>query len=257
MRAMGTAEYLKKKVDEKGMIEVGAGVERQLGVSKEKMQQALYILELQGYPTYGGGIPTGPNKQTNTLVLCPPGYKHKEIFNYDQIHYLDEDISYDNGQTFKKAFQYPASLDSKRLYVRYADEKDSLGVKGVEMDGIIQLRRGVPDLDLGGSKYAQVRIMVDDTHYLKGMAMYSDDIPDGYDVVFNTNKKAGTPLKYKDENHAETVLKEKKNDPNNPFGSLIKEYGGQSYYDDPNGKFIGENGQKLRKAYYRNCVIFN
>ena len=244
MRAMGTAEYLKKKVDEKGMIEVGAGVERQLGVSKEKMQQALYILELQGYPTYGGGIPTGPNKQTNTLVLCPPGYKHKEIFNYDQIHYLDEDISYDNGQTFKKAFQYPASLDSKRLYVRYADEKDSLGVKGVEMDGIIQLRRGVPDLDLGGSKYAQVRIMVDDTHYLKGMAMYSDDIPDGYDVVFNTNKKAGTPLKYKDENHAETVLKEKKNDPDNPFGSLIKEYGGQSYYDDPNGKFIGENGQK-------------
>ena len=244
MRAMATAEYLKKQVDEKGMIDVGAGVEKELGVSKEKMQQALYILELEGYPHYGGGVPTGPNKQTNIQVLCPPGTEHKEIYNYDQIHYVNDHISYDNGQTFKKAFQYPESLDSKRLYIRYADEKDSFGVKGVEMDGVIQLRRGVPDLDLGGSKYAQVRIMVDDTHYLKGMAMYADDIPDGYDVVFNTNKKAGTPLKYKDENHAETVLKEKKNDPDNPFGSLIKEHGGQSYYDDTNGKFIGENGQK-------------
>lgn len=243
-KATATADMLKKYVDEKGMIDVGAGVETQLGVSKEKLQQALYILNLEGYPTYGGGVPTGPNKQTNIQVLCPPGTEHKEIYDYQNIHYIDDTVSYDNGQTFKKAFEYPASLDSKRLYVRYADEKDSMGITGVEMDGIIQLRRGVKDLDLGNSRYAQVRIMVDDTHYLKGMAMYSDDIPDGYDVVFNTNKKSGTPLKYKDENHAETVLKEKKSDPDNPFGSLIKEHGGQSYYDDPNGKFIGENGQK-------------
>lgn len=243
-RATATAEVLKKYVDEHGMLEVGAGVEGQLGVSKEKMQQALYILELEGYPTWGGGVPTGPNQQTNIKVLCPPGTEHKEIYDYKNIHYYDEDISYDNGQTFKKSFQYPESLDSKRLYVRYADEKDSMGVTGVEMDGIIQLRRGVPDLDLGTSNYAQVRIMVDDSHYLKGMAMYADDIPDGYDVVFNTNKKAGTPLKYPDEMHAEAVLKEKKSDPDNPFGSLIKEHGGQSYYDDPNGKYIGEDGQR-------------
>ena len=57
-------------------------------------------------------------------------------------------------------------------------------------------RRGVADLDLGDSHYAQVRILVDGTHYLKGMAMYSDDMPDGADIVFNTNKHTGTPVSY-------------------------------------------------------------
>ena len=33
------------------------------------------------------------------------------------------------------------------------------------------------------------------------------------------------------------VLKKVKDDPDNPFGSLIKEHGGQSYYNDPNGKY--------------------
>ena len=71
--------------------------------------------------------------------------------------------------------------------------------------------------------------MVDGTHYLKGMAVYSDTMPDGVDVIFNTNKKSGTPTK--------DVLKKIKDDPDNPFGSLIKEHGGQSYYDDPKGKY--------------------
>ena len=69
----------------------------------------------------------------------------------------------------------------------------------------MEIRRGVPDLDLGNSHYAQVRIMVDNSHYLKGMAMYSDKMPDGVDVMFNTNKPSGTP-KMK-------VFKEIKNDP--------------------------------------------
>ena len=69
--------------------------------------------------------------------------------------------------------------------------------------------------------------MVDGTHYLKGMAVYSDDLPDGVDVLFNTNKKTGTPMT--------DVLKKVKDDPDNPFGSLIKEHGGQSYYIDKDG----------------------
>ena len=32
---------------------VGTGVERELGISKEKMNQALYILEMEGYHIYG------------------------------------------------------------------------------------------------------------------------------------------------------------------------------------------------------------
>lgn len=73
-------------------------------------------------------------------------------------------------------------MDSKRLAIRYAEDG------GLEKDGLVEIRRGVEDLNLGNSHYAQVRIMVDGTHYIKGMAVYSDDLPKGVDVMFNTNK---------------------------------------------------------------------
>lgn len=230
-----TAEFLKSQVDEKGMIDVGTGVERDLGISREKLNEALYILEMEGYNTFGGGVPQVTNKgrQTNLRVLCPPDtpYKVNEdgkkvssaIYDYDNIHTITDYLSTDDGDSFRKSFEYPESLDSSRLKIRYAEEG------GIEKDGVIELRRGVQDLSLGESNYAQVRIMVDGTHYLKGMAVYSDDLPDGVDVLFNTNKKQGTAMT--------DVLKKVKDDPDNPFGSLIKEHGGQSYYDDPNGKY--------------------
>lgn len=231
-QAKKTAEFLKQQIEEKGMIDVGVGVERELHISKEKLNQALYILEMEGYPVYGGGVPqvTNPGKQTNIKVICPPGTEHKEIYNFENVHSLNDYISYDQGETFKKAFEYPESLDSKRLLINYAEQG------GVQKDGVIEIRRGVQDLSLGDANYAQVRIMVDGTHYLKGMAVYADDLPEGIDIRFNTNKHEGTPMK--------EVLKEIKSDPDNPFGSLIKEHGGQSYYDDPNGRFVGADGQK-------------
>ena len=227
-QARTTAEYLKKVVDEKGMVDVGIGVERELGnISREKLNQALYILEMEGYPTYGGRVPqaTNPGKFTTISVLCPPGTEHKDIYNYGKINSVKDydQILTEDGTKVRPAFQYPSSLDSKRLQIRYAEDG------GIEMDGVIQLRRGVKDLDLGNCHYAQVRIMVDGTHYLKGMAVYSDSMPDGVDVIFNTNKTKNKSM--------QEVLKPIKNDPRNPFGSLIKERGGQSYYDDPNGKF--------------------
>lgn len=234
-QAKKTAAFLKKQIDEKGMIDVGAGVERELGISKEKMKEALYILELEGYPTYGGRVPqvTNKGKQTTLRVVCPPGTEHKDIYDYDKINSLKDYVSHDDGETFDPKFIYPKSMDSKRLQIRYAEDG------GENKDGVIELRRGVDDLSLGNSHYAQVRILVDNNKYLKGMAVYGDDLPDGIDVIFNTNKKKGTPK--------EDVLKTVKDDPDNPFGSLIKEgindpdnpsseRGGQSYYYDKNGK---------------------
>lgn len=220
-QAKQTAEFLKKQIAEKGMIDVGTGVERELGISKEKMNQALYILEMEGYPIYGGGVPqvTNPGKQTNIKVLCPPGTEHKEIYNFENIHSVRDYVSHDGGETFDK-FVYPKSMDSKRMTICYAEDG------GIHKDGVIEIRRGVEDLSLGNSHYAQVRILVDDNRYLKGMAVYSDDLPPGIDVRFNTNKKRGTP--------PEDVMKKIKDDPDNPFGSLIKA-GGQSYYIDANG----------------------
>lgn len=234
-QAQKTAEFLKKQIDEKGMIDVGVGVERELGISKEKLNQALVILEAEGYPVYGGGVPqvTNPGKQTNIKVICPPGTEHKDIYDYENIHSVTDYISHDGGETYDPKWVYPKSMDSNRLQIRYAEEG------GIDKDGVVEIRRGVDDLSLGTSHYAQVRILVDGTHYIKGMAVYSDDLPKGVDVLFNTNKKQGTPMK--------DVLKKIKDDPENPFGSLIKEgivdpdkgdgqKGGQSYYYDKNGR---------------------
>ena len=229
-KAQATADFLREQVAKKGMIDVGAGVERELGVSKEKLKEALYILELEGYPTYGGGVPqvTNPGKQTNIQVLCPPGTEHREIYNYGEVHSLRDYVSHDGGDTFDRRFVYPKSMDSSRLQICYAEDG------GIKKDGVIEIRRGVEDLSLGESRYAQVRILVDDTRYIKGMAVYADDLPDGIDVRFNTNKSRDVPKM--------EVLKKIKNDPDNPFGSLIKagvvdpddplsaREGGQSYY---------------------------
>ena len=225
-KARNTADFIREQVDKKGMIDVGTGVEKELGISKEKLNQALSILEDEGYPVYGGGIPqvTNVGQQTNQKVICRPGTEAKEIYNYDKVHPLNEDnyTSHDDGETFDK-FVYPASMDSKRIQIRYSEDG------GLEKDGIVELRRGVKDLSLGESRYSQVRILVDGTHYIKGMAVYSDDLPDGVDIMFNTNR---TRDKYPNKLD---VLKEIGKDPDNPFGSLIKAKG-QSYYTDENGE---------------------
>ena len=232
-KAQETANFLKERSNEViadgGMIDVGAGAERELNISREKLNQALYLLQREGYHVYGGRFSqvTNPNQKTTQLVLCPPGTEHKEIFDLSRVHTLKEYISRDGGVTFEKKFHYPASLDSKRLKVLLADEIGPDGEPGIAKDGIIQLRRGVDDLSLGESRYSQVRILVDGNRYLKGMAVYSDNMPDGIDVIFNSNKKS-----------VDEALKKIKDDPDNPFGSAIKdaEQGGQYWYTDKNGE---------------------
>lgn len=228
-QAMETVDLLRKQLDEKGMIDVGADVEKSLGISRERLELALdYLEKVDGCPVYGGRVPqpTNPGQYTTQRVLCKPGTKHSEIYDYDKIKTIDDYVSHDGGDTYQKKFTYPASLDSKRLMIRYKEDKGPDGFTGDDKDGTIELRRGVQDLSLGESRYSQVRIMVDGTHYLKGMAVYSDNLPDGVDVVFNTNKKRGTPQA--------DVLKKVKDDPDNPFGSLIKDadQGGQYWYTD-------------------------
>lgn len=222
-KAKVTAEILKKELEEKGMLDVGAGAERELNVSQNTLKEALFILETEGYNVYGIGIPqvTNPGKQTNTPVLTKPDVAYRDVYQkMGDIQSVGNYHSLDGGLSFNK-LQYPASIDSKRVGVRYGDEG------GSNKDGVIELRRGVEDLNLGNSHYAQVRILVDGTHYLKGMAMYSDDLPDGVDIMFNTNKKSGTSKL--------DVMKSIKDDPDNPFGAAIKA-NGQSFYKGKDGK---------------------
>ena len=228
-RAKETAEILKKELEEKGMLDVGAGVERELGVSQNTLREALFILETEGYAHFGIGLSqvTNVGKQTTTDIIAknPDGKDIRELQKavYDDPQVIKSVGNYhstDSGLTFNK-LQYPESIDSKRIKIQYGDDG------GAAKDGVIEIRRGVEDLDLGYSHYAQVRILVDGTHYLKGMAMYSDDLPDGVDIRFNTNKKTGTPM--------EKVLKSIKDDPSNPFGASIKA-DGQSTYIGKDGK---------------------
>lgn len=221
-KAQATAEILKKELAEKGAIDVGTGVERQLGVSTGVLQEALFILETEGYNRYGVGVPqvNDPKKRTITPVISVPEIDQREVYqNLDLVKSVGDYHSTDGGESWDKR-EYPASIDSNRVKILYGDEGGAL------KDGVIEIRRGVADLDLGDSHYAQVRILVDGTHYLKGMAMYSDDMPDGADIVFNTNKHTGTPKM--------DVLKKIQDDPDNPFGALIKA-NGQSHYIDADG----------------------
>lgn len=225
-QAMQTVDFLRAQLEEKGMIDVGTGVERELNISKERLDLALdYLEKAEGCPVYKGGVPqpTNPGQQTNQRVLCLPGTKHSEIYDYDRVKTINDYISRDSGESFEKKFHYPSSLDSKRLKILLKDEIGPDGEKGVDKDGIIQIRPGVEDLSLGNSRYAQVRILVDGNKYLKGMAVYSDNMPDGIDVIFNSNKTS-----------YEKALKNISKDPDNPFGSLIKDadQGGQYWYTD-------------------------
>ena len=219
------AATLKEEVDKKGMVDISEGANLVLGVSESKLDEAVYILEAEyGYQRYGVGIrqPTNVHQQTNITVLAKPEFDQKYAYQHqEQIDSLGDYHSDDGGDTFTK-LQRPSSLDSSRVAIRYGDEG------GLDKDGVMEIRRGVPDLDLGKSHYAQVRILVDGDHYLKGMAVYSDDLPDGVDIMFNTNKPSGTP-KMK-------VLKEAKADPDNPFGAAIKANGQSTY--------IGEDGKE-------------
>lgn len=249
--ARNTADFLKEIIDERGIIDIGPGQENYLGISRKKLDDAVFLLEQDGYLTNGGGYknPTdlSGSHQINLNVVGPKDMAKNDIYNPDKIHFMTMDdynkfreangittledykIEEDLDKGYKR-FEYPASLDSKRVMIRYSEEG------GNDRDGVIEIRRGVPDLDLKGSTYAQVRILVDGDHYLKGMALYSNEkMPDGIDVIFNTNKPKGTPLM--------KVLKECKKDTNgnvdkdNPFGSNIKDQkeGGQYHYIDKDG----------------------
>lgn len=224
-----TALAIKQIVDEKGMIDVGKGVEQSLGITRSRLDSALFMLQQAGYNLYKNRIMNVTNKDSRITqtILTTKEFEQKDVYDSEKVHSLLQYRSKDGGETLSKTEKvvYPVSLDSSRIKIVYGEEG------GADRDGTIELRKNVPDISLLDSTgegreqtYAQVRILVDDSSYLKGMAIYGDGLPKGKDVVFYTNKSIGTPMN--------EVLKTKKDDPNDPFGSLISE---QNYYYDKNG----------------------
>lgn len=213
-----TANMLRDTVEERGVIDVGSGVELHLGISDTRLKTAVSMLEEEGYKVHYVKIQqVGTGKPTTVKVLAKPDEVWSDIVrNPDRIKPAYQ-YSEDRGRTFT-GIKPPLNIDPKRIAVNYKEDG------GADADGVIYVRRGVDDLSLGGANYAQVRVAVGGTHYLKGMAIYRDDLPKGVDLVFNTNKSstgnkldAMKPLKVDKETG--------KVDEENPFGAIIRQIG--------------------------------
>lgn len=240
---INTVETLKEAVEKDTYIDSGKGVNRHLGITETKLKDAVNILKSEGYTVETMSVKQlSTNNFTNLRVLAPPDTTRKEIFDNLTNIKLPFKYSPDGGETYEVK-EPPVNIDSKRILIRYAEEG------GVEKDGVIELRRDVPDLDLGKAHYAQVRVAVDGTSYLKGMAMYTDEkLPKGIDIVYNTNKKKGTPAYkvFKDQDGVEDGQRIKPpSDPMNPFGASIKDE------DDllmVNRRYVGKDGKSYQSA---------
>ena len=245
-RTNNVAEVLRKEVDKKHYIDVGPGVEIQVGeklstaekefnCSSTRLSTAIKQLTDEGYKLHKVRIQQLGNKDqfTTVMVLGDKNSEWKAVANdYSLIKPFQGGIK-DDGET-TSVFEKPKSIDSSRVYIRYTDDS---GHGGAEKDGLVELRRGVDDISLGKSLYSQVRIGVDDKYYMKGMAVYSDDVPKGYDVIYNTNKPYGTP--------PEKVFKPMQTNADgsinwdNPFGANIMA-NGQSHMDNGDLRVINK-----------------
>lgn len=209
-----TAQALRDQVAEKKYVDVGAGTENYMDVSRDRKMTAIALLKDEGYNLYYvKERQVGTGKDTTRMVLAPGDVTYSEVYkNRDKIANVTGTFT-DTGGLERYGLKRPMAIDPDRVGVRYAEDG------GAAEDGVIYVRRGVDDVSLGGSSYAQVRVQVGDGHYLKGMAMYKDDLPDGVDLVFNTSKSdTGNKLdamKPFEKNALGEV------DPDNPFGAYI------------------------------------
>lgn len=214
-------DMLRSVTDEKDIVDIGESVNRFLHVSDTHFKACVDALVDEGYHIYyTKQVQAGTGLATTVKVLAKPDIPYngedgfKERFKQDpsivkSIGLYSDDIG-DGIQVVRP----PVDIDRSRVFVRYGDQG------GSDRDGLIEIRPGVEDIDLLDARYAQVRISVDGDKYMKGMAIRSTDIPEGYDIVYNTNKKTGAP--------DEKVFKAQKSEEGSPFGAIVyqKDYVG-------------------------------
>jgi DNA-binding CsgD family transcriptional regulator len=211
-----TSNMLRDEVDKKGFVDVGSGVESYLNISSTKLNTAIAMLKEEGYQVYYPKNPqlgTNRGQLTTQKVLVGPGVTYTDVSrNRDRIQQLQM-VTDNSGRSFTRTDYPPVAISSKRVAIAYKEDG------GAEADGVIYVRPGVEDVTLGNARYAQVRILVDGSHYIKGVAVYKDDLPAGVDLLFNTNK-AKSPDKL-------AALKKVSDDPENPFGATVRQIPGK------------------------------
>ena len=228
-QAANTAKMLKNFVDENKYVDISKGTHLAYGVTKGKLDTAVEMLKKEGYSVHKLKLTRfGSGTQTEYECMIPPGYTFQDLreHQYDVKNPLVANrVISPEGEVSKLGIKggKPVSIDVSRIKVEYDSPSD----------GLIELRRGVPDISLGNKSYAQIRMAVDDSHYIKGMAVNSDNMPPGIDIIVHSNKKEGTPLLVKDDPDAKQVLKPMKTvvgkdgkltvDWDNPFGASVSQ----------------------------------
>jgi DNA-binding CsgD family transcriptional regulator len=224
-----TADMLRRQVEEKGAIDIGTAVEKALplsenpaqlvGISDTKFKTAVVKLQEEGYKVHYVNVNTGPAQFTKMKALSRSDIKWVDLIRNPSLIKTIAEHSVDGGKIWD-TLKRPLSILSRRIEVVYAEEG------GATKDGLIEIRPGAKNLDMGKSNYAQVRIAVDGTHYLKGMAIYNPDLPTNVDIRFNTNKSRKSAPNKLDAMKAMEKTPDGKIDLDNPFTSQIKP-GGQ------------------------------
>ena len=178
------SDILRKILRKDKFVDVGDGSEIFMGVSRTKLENAITLLRNEGYPVYylaQEQLGSRAGRKTTVMVLAAKDVSYKELLaNRSNIAIPNFEIN-DTGATF---FEPSAinNVSSKRILVKYKDDG------GADKDGLIEVRAGLPEFNLGAKRYAQVRIGVDGTHFMKGMVVQRDDLPKGVDVIYNTSK---------------------------------------------------------------------
>jgi DNA-binding CsgD family transcriptional regulator len=196
-----TSDVLRKMVDKFGFVDVGKGSEIWMGISRTKLDNAIALLRNEGYTIhYLRQEQLGTtDKKTSVMVLGPPGADFKDVLANKQSIAIPNYHSNDKGKTFLEQ-ESINNVSSNRILVKYKNDG------GGDKDGLIEMRRGVDELNLGDKAYAQVRIGVDGSHYMKGMAVLRDDLPAGVDIIYNTNKlPTGNKLDAMKEQHQDKI----------------------------------------------------
>lgn len=257
---------LKSKVDEVKYLDISEGVESQLGIAQTKLRSTVSSLVATGdYKVERIFVEQVTNQGSYTEVKVLVKSDVDRAFLLKNKHLIRPvDFYYDkNNSNSIQNLQTPKSIDLKRVKIKYAIPEGQPGhgteEDGAMMDGCMYIRPGVKDLSLGKAHYAQVRIAVNDSHYLKGMAIYGDekDFPKGVDIIFNTNKKKGVPA-LSDDPDAKQVLKPLKEKLNglNPFGATLKKQA--PMLDKDGNPVVNEKlSAKAKKLGYKTPVYEN
>ena len=256
-KTTNVANKLEDAVKDLGFVDVGKGSELTLGTSSDGLKTSLEMLKSKGYVVKELRVNqvSDPTQQTIVKVLCPPGTNPdttlwKDIGNdLTKIKRIsdpsDRENDIQNALTARGLGPSP-QVKLSRINIVY-DEQG-----GTDRDGLIQLRAvrdkdgnlqpACEDLSLGNAKYAQIRIAVEGNRYIKGMAVYSDKLPDGVDIQVNSNKSINQGV---DKALKSLVVNKDGTLATNPFGTNVV----PTIVRDKNGDPVKDkSGNEIRSA---------